>query len=177
MATRSFGTEISGNRRRSAELSPEQRSAIVYARQMRVSIAKLAEEFQRSNSTITRTVQRFEARADLKSHPRSGRPTKFTPSIRRRIFRLARKNPWWSYRVLRANTDGNPSRDTIRRILKTYQLHERRSRKRIPLTKQTARKRLQFTRNWRDLAEGNSLEDIIFSDECSVMRRSTNGER
>ena len=49
---RSFGTEISGNRRPKAELSLEQRTAIIYGKELGRSAISLAEEFDCGRTTI-----------------------------------------------------------------------------------------------------------------------------
>jgi transposase len=171
---RQFGTQISGNRRPDAELNKEQRSAILYALELGQSPTKIAEDLRVSRRTIYRTRDRFQQRADLDSRPRSGRPKVFTQSTCRYIFRLARRNPWWSYRTLSANAPGNPSRDTIRRILKVYDLRKYKVRRRIPLNSITARKRRRFARLWEGY---RSWEKVIFSDECSIQRRSNSKDQ
>lgn len=171
---RQFGREISGNRRLRAELSTEQRSAILYTLELGQSPTKIAQDLHVARRTIYRTRDRFHERSDVKLRPRSGRPKVFTQSDWRYIFRLARRNPWWSYRTLSANAPGNPSRETIRRILKFYDLRKYKSRRRIPLNSQTARKRYRFAREWMRYSP---WENVIFSDECSVQRRSNSKEQ
>lgn len=106
------------------------------------------------------------------SRPRSGRPRKFNDRTRRCIFQLARRHPRWTYAALGANipgTDTRMSRSTIRRLLRTYGLRKWKSKKRIPLSKETAQKRVAFCREWAGFTE---WEKLIFSDECSVQRGS-----
>ncbi|KAJ5751969.1 transcriptional regulator family: Helix-turn-helix and Homeodomain-like HTH [Penicillium odoratum] len=56
----SLATGISQDRRKNSELSTEQRSAIIYARQEGVSATKLAQVFKCSRGTIYKTVKRFQ---------------------------------------------------------------------------------------------------------------------
>ncbi|KAJ5875758.1 uncharacterized protein N7473_013105 [Penicillium subrubescens] len=57
---RCFGTEISGNRRLKAELSTEQRSAIIIALEGGGSPTVLATQFGCARSTIYDTLKRFQ---------------------------------------------------------------------------------------------------------------------
>lgn len=169
---RCFGTEISGNRRPKAELSPETRSAILYSLEKGISPSKIAFDHRVSRSSIYYTKKRFQQTASIKSRPRSGRPAKINRRTRRYIFRLARKHPRWSYAAIGANipsTNDYLSKSTIKRVLRTYGLRKWKSKKRIPLNKETAKKRRAFCRNW---AGFDDWEKFIFSDECSAQRGS-----
>lgn len=170
---RSFGDEISGNRRPGGELSTEQRAAIIYALEQGASPTKIAADLHVSRRVVYTTKERFATRNDLKSHSRSGHPTIFTAQDRRYLYLLARGHPWWSYRQLRAHAPGNPSRFTIRRILQLAGLRKRRCKRRIPLKPSTARVRYRFCRRW---APFTTWEDVVFSDECSVQRTSSSGD-
>jgi hypothetical protein len=64
---RQFGQEISGNRPRLAELTKESRLAIYTARCAGQSRASLADDFQVSPSTITRTISRFQHHRSFES--------------------------------------------------------------------------------------------------------------
>lgn len=141
-----FSTQVSGNRKPNAELSKEQRSAILSALELGQSPTKIAEDLRVSRKTVYRTRERYKQRGDVDSQPRSGRPKVFTRTTCRYISRLARRNPSWGYGTLSANAPGTPSRDTIRRILEVYSLHNLKARRPIPLKSITARKRRRFAR-------------------------------
>ena len=97
------------------------------------------------------------------------RPLKFNGHTRRYIYRLARKHPHWSYSAIIADLDESISRSTIQRILRRYSLRKWKSKKRIHLTANDAQKRLRFCCEW---ANFDRWEDVIFSDECTVLRGS-----
>lgn len=78
---RSFGTEISANRRRNAELSTEQRSGILAALEAKQSITQIAEIYNVTHQTVYNTRDRY-LRNLIKSRPRSGRPLKFSCQTR-----------------------------------------------------------------------------------------------
>jgi transposase len=83
---RSFGTEISGNRRPKAELSPEQRIAIVYGKELGRSAISLAEEFGCGRTTIYDTWHRFQSHQTVDLLPRSGRPKLISPRAERQVY-------------------------------------------------------------------------------------------
>lgn len=126
---RSFGTGISANRGRKAELSLEQRSAIIHAHELGRSPSKLVQEFGCARGTIYDTLNRFQQHRATQSLPRSGRAKSMSPRATHEVHRLARRNPKWSYLILRSQLSDPPSKTTIRRILDTYGLRRRRARR------------------------------------------------
>ncbi|THC88386.1 hypothetical protein EYZ11_012163 [Aspergillus tanneri] len=166
---RSFGTEISGNRRPNQELSRDARAAIVYGLSVGQSPTRLAEQFNCTRSTIYDTKKRFLQHNTTKSRPRKGRPQKLTKSTKRYVYRLVRRRPDISWKALTVETPGGASISTIRRALKKYHIRKWRSKKRIPLSKEAARARLEFAREW---FKNDTWHTWIFSDECSVQREA-----
>ena len=162
---RAFGTVIRGNRGKNTELSESTRSAILTAIESGIS-SKVADFFSVSRSTIYNTIKRFQQRQDFKSNFRSGRPQKLTSQA---IYRLVRRSPRLSWKALVASTPYGVSKTTIRRVLRKYNLRKWKSKKRIPLNKVDTKKRYEFTKLWRHFTDWNS---VIFSDECSVQRKS-----
>jgi transposase len=146
---RSFGTEISGNRRLRAELSTEQRSAIIIALEGGGSPTALAAEFGCARSAIYSTWERFQKHQTVESLPRSGRPSLISPRAKRQVYQLARRNPKWSYTTLRSQLPQIVSKSTIRSILIGSGLRKRRARRAIPLSADGARKRRKFALKWR----------------------------
>lgn len=166
---RSFGTEISGNRRPKAELSTEQRSAILAKLDIGQSPTKLATEFNCARSTIYDTKKRFQNHHQVESLPRSGRPRLTSDRTRRLVYQLARRNPTWSYLTLRSQLPVSISRSSIIKILKPYGLNKRRVRRKIPLTPLVASIRRRFALKWHRF---RTWDQWIFSDECSIQRHS-----
>jgi transposase-like protein len=110
---RSFGTEISGNRRPKAELSSETRAAILYGLENQGSPTQLAKEFGVSHSTIYPTKERFQHHKTLKSMPQMGRPQKLSPSAKHYIYQMVRRSPSMSWKALVAYSPGGVSKSTI----------------------------------------------------------------
>jgi transposase len=152
---RSFGTEISGNRRSKSDLSPETRAAILSGLENQQSPTVLAKQFQVDRSTIYRTKTRFQTTKSLQTRKRTGRPSRLSASEQRYIYLLARRRPKITWNGLLASVSPEVSRSTIRRILRRFNLRKWKSKKRIPLRKDDAKKRLHFTRLWRGFTRWN----------------------
>ena len=75
---RSFGTEISGNRRPGAELSETARAGIIAASEAGVSKPEIAAEYRVNRSTVYNTINRWKNHHTLESLPRPGQPEKLT---------------------------------------------------------------------------------------------------
>jgi transposase len=166
---RTFGTEISGNRRFKEELSPEARSVILYGLEHGQSVTELARKFKVARSTIYNTKKRFIQHNTTKSRPRKGRPQKLNETTKRWVYRLVRRRPDISWKALTIETPGQPSISTIRRVLKKYHIRKWQSKKRIPLSREVARKRYIFARLWLRYTAWRTWK---FSDECLVQREA-----
>lgn len=172
----SIATRLGANRSPGAELSSEQRSAIIYALEHgTISKAKLALQFGCHRNTIANTYKRYLQRNDVLSNPRIGRPLKFRRRARHHVQTLARRTPLSSYRVLATRILGSPSAQTIRRILKPLGILRRRTKRKIPIGRVLAFKRKAFARRWRREFHTDAIKNWIFSDECSVQRTSNTG--
>jgi transposase len=166
---RSFGTEISGNRPINAELSEAIRGAIIHSHESHEKPSQIASRLGISRSTVYNTINRFQTTGNLRSKPRTGRPSKLTPSERRYLFLVVHRNPIISYKALIHEANLRVSKSTIRRVLKKLNIRKWISKKRIFLKQHDAKKRLEFVKKWSNC---NDFSNIIFSDECSVQRKS-----
>jgi transposase-like protein len=97
---REFGTEISGNRRRGPNLTPDERQRIIAKRQCGVQISELAAEFGRSVSAIKYTIKTYANRATTQERPRSRRPPMLSDRTKRLIHRKVRAQPKIQYSEL-----------------------------------------------------------------------------
>lgn len=154
---RVFGTEITGNRRKSEPLSPEARAAIcssVTAGQSPTAVARL---FGISRTTVYNTFNRFRERSDFRSRPRTGRPRSLSTREERYLVRITRRFPTVSWKALVLLDDARVSLSTIKRILRRRHIRKWISKHRPKLTATCARKRLAFCRYW---LEGGHLEEL-----------------
>jgi len=83
---RSFGTEISGNRRPGAELSDVQRAGILSAVEAGEEKTKIAAKYRVSRRVIYNTIDRWNNHYTLKSLPRPGQPEKLTRRQKRLLL-------------------------------------------------------------------------------------------
>jgi transposase len=90
---RSFGTEISGNRRPGAELSDIQRAGILSAVEAGEEKTEIATRYRVSRRVVYNTINRWNNHHTLKSLPRPGQPEKLTRRQKRLLLRIVHKNP------------------------------------------------------------------------------------
>jgi transposase len=88
---RSFGTELSANRRPSGKTSPELRAAILACVEAKEAVTTIAARFKVARSTIYAIKDCWDKDQLLTPKPRTGRPTILTPQDRRHIKFEVRK--------------------------------------------------------------------------------------
>ena len=148
---RSFGQEISGNRRRNAELSIPARNSIISKAEAGAPTRELAEEFSVTSKCIRDTIRRYRQTGCNTSRPRSGRPSILTRREIRTIYRLARKYPKIEYKALivEAYLGKTFSHRTAYRGLKEIGLKNFRAKRRPKINRATTQLRLKFCREHR----------------------------
>jgi transposase len=155
---RAFGTEISGNARKKAHLSPSESTRIIAKHEAGAELAELATEFERSKSTIHDTIKRWQLHQTTTDLPHSGRPPRLSSHTKKIIYRKARAAPKIAYselakegEVVNADrtTSKPPSGRTLYRVLKREGLTNYCCKKRPKLTREHARKRRKFEREYR----------------------------
>lgn len=108
-----------------------------------------------------------------------GRPPKLTRRDHRQLLRVVKKDPKIEYSALYREANlwdsatGRPavSRATIQRALAQMDYHKFRAKRRPLITRIVAKKRLLFTRCWRNFMWGGDTI-LKFSDKCSIARGS-----
>jgi len=90
---RSFGTEISGNRRPGAELSDAQRAGILSAMEAGEEKTEIAARYRVSRRVIYKTIDRWNNHHTLKSLPGPGQPEKLTRRQKRLLLQIVYRNP------------------------------------------------------------------------------------
>jgi transposase len=165
---RSFGTEISGNRRLHGELSIDARNGIISKSKAGASTAELAAEFLVTSKCVRDTLRRYSKTGSNTSRPRSGRPSILTPREIRTLYRHTRKTPKIQYKQLieEAHLEKTYSTRTAYRVLKNEGLTNFRAKRRPKITRETAQQRLSFCHAYKNIDWRNTI--IRFSDECLV---------
>ena len=103
---RSFGTQISGNRRPGAELSEVARAGIIAESEAGVSKLEIAAEYRVNRSTVYDTINRWKNHHTLKSLPRPGEPEKLTQYQKRLLIQIVRMHPRIDYAALKCYVAG-----------------------------------------------------------------------
>lgn len=168
---RSFGTEISGNRRSNTELSKEARSSILAQVDAGAQKVQVARDFGVSRRVIYNTINRFTNHQSLASLPRKGRPPKLDRHAKRRLLRIIRKQPKIEYATLLLEAEGiSVAKRTLSRLFKLHGISNWISKRRPRLSKTASKERLKFAR----LHRNRDWKTTMFSDETSVERGSGN---
>ena len=145
MAQRTPLGVISNNvRPKNHELTPSQRGQIIGALQNGATYAGAATQVDYNEKTARSTLKRYLVQPTNVSHKRSGRPSKWDERFERRLLRFIRINPKSIYAQVKRALDYTLSHDTIARILKPHGIKNWMCKKRLYLSEEVARKRLQF---------------------------------
>jgi len=135
--------------------------------------------FDRSPSTIRSVISRLKSRNSLENLPRSGRPKSLTNREERKILEENRKNPHLSApkinTVISTSLGTNVSTETVRRVLRSQDLHGRCPRKKPLLSSINISKRLSFAQTYLD-RNLEYWEQVIFSDESKFNIFGSDGE-
>ena len=134
MTKRSFGTEISGNRRKSHESSNVVRGLILNDLDGRQkSKMQIAAKYQVSRGAVRSTLQRWEKQHTLDSLPRKGRPGFLSPRTRKYLFRLIRRNPHMAIKAIPFELQRTFSRTTIWRALSGLNIRKWHTKRKDPV--------------------------------------------
>ncbi|KAL2407481.1 hypothetical protein ABEF92_007293 [Exophiala dermatitidis] len=122
-------------RKRGSELSPHIRAKIEGARAVGASWRAISNTFNVPISTARTTVRLSSVRSGSTTLPRTGRPHILSERDGRKILRLARLNPRWTYGRLISESGVDVSTRTVMRFLKQHGITKKREKK--PLLKET----------------------------------------
>jgi transposase len=164
---RSFGTEISGNRGRSCELSPLARAGIIAKHEAGCTHKEIAQEFSCAKRTVIRTINRWKNHNTVTSLPRSGRPEVLNRAQKRAVVRFTRRLPKVEYIDLQKETETkHVSRATLYRLLKKHSITKYRAKRRPKLDRDHTKLRLRFSRKHRNF--NFRRQTVKFSDKYSI---------
>ena len=158
---RSFGAEISANRKKKCEFTPIQKAVIIEKLSSGLSYRKVATEFKTTPSTTHAIFKRWKKDHTLENKPRKGRPHKLTKREIRYIILLIKKQRKITWKALIGSMGGKVTRRTLQRCISRVFARKWRSKERIPLSKETAKLRLQFARFWKPRVQ-ELIQVVIF---------------
>jgi len=99
------------------QLTPFEKGQILQASRDGYSAHQIAQDFDREPSTITRWLKKASSQPQGQSLPRTGRPKSWSVRDQRRITRLIRQHPFWSYKRVKRELRLKLSVTTIHRII------------------------------------------------------------
>jgi transposase len=102
---RTFDVEISGNRRRGQQFSPEAKGAMLGMLRAGASLRAVAREFKTTHSTVSKLRNRFKDDHTTDYKARKGRPSVLTKAEKRYIIRLASKDRSITWSALVGSVD------------------------------------------------------------------------
>lgn len=175
---RHFGTEISGNRSRGAELSQRHRDYILAQVDAGAGCREIADALSCSIRAVENIVNRYNTTHISSTLPRSGHPKVLSERACRLLARTVKRTPKIEYRKLMEETglwdphDDHPrvAKRTVARALEEEDYRKFRAKRRPKITPLVAKERLKFAQDWRSFYWEQAT--LIFSDKCSVARGS-----
>ena len=142
---------ISGNRRRTNNLSEMERGQLISARRFGGTLQAIADEFKLPKSTVQSSLQIDRIVTKGKDLPRSSAPKTYSYVDYRNVLRFIRTTPKASYAAVRAYIRKDMCNKTIHRFLDLYGISNWRAKCRPYLTEEVAVKRLAWClvrRHW-----------------------------
>ena len=108
--------EIDGNRGFGKQLSPNSRAQIEGARKVGGSWGEIATTFDIEKSTAQYTISQAPKRSKSATLLRKGAPETYSQRTERKILRIIRRNPKWTYARVSKEYGLGVSRSTIQRL-------------------------------------------------------------
>lgn len=160
---------ISGNSRRSSELTPVQRAYISGRADAGENAYEILRVTSVPKSTVYDTIQRSTTRPQQQSQARISRPRKLSERDYRHLVLYIRQNPRATYRKVTEDLGLDVSRITVQRILRELGITNWVAKKRPFLSEEAVKRRLEFCRKYRSRPL-TFWHKVIWSDECSAER-------
>ena len=181
---KAFGTEISANRIRGGELTEAQRIYCIAHLEAGALTREVADALSCTQRCVQKTLQRWKTTSSITSRPRTGGPHILTSRDRRRLLRIAQKNPGIEYRKLMEEaglwdtnaTHPSVSKRTVQRAMADEGYRKFGAKRRPKINLITAKERLSLANDWLGFDFGRRT--IKFSDEQRSQRselRSVSG--
>jgi transposase len=142
--------EMCRKRKRNEEFNEIAKALIIREVETGRSYRAVAADAGTSPSTVYQIVQRWKTQRTLTQKPRSGRPKKLTVRQIRLMLITLKRDRRITYEGLVNYLGGRISRSTLRRAIRLHYGRKWKAMQRIPLSKETARQRLQWCLGWRD---------------------------
>lgn len=161
---------ISANHTPNRQYNPSQRALLIGALSVGATPYRIQKQYRVPESSVRYINSRFILHPNGAA-PRTGRPPKLSERDRRKVVRIARRNPTITYRQLAKDAGVSLSHDTLYRLLKEEGITNWVCKRRPLLTPEVAGKRYAWALEHQNWTYEDWLK-VIWSDECSVERGS-----
>jgi transposase len=148
---RQFGDIITGNRMKNHQFNNDSRAAMIALRHGGMSYGKLATQFGTDKSTIYRICKRWEIDHKTTPRPRIGAPNKLSESDITYLNLQVKKNRYVKMYDVQKQAEYlgiSVHLSTIAKVMRATWGRKWRRRKRILLSKASAKRRLRFALEW-----------------------------
>lgn len=155
---------------KSKQLSKDLREKVVQLHKSGSGYKKIAKQLIMPVSTVQTIIKKWKTRGTTDIKPRSGRPSKISPTTARKIVRDVKKTPRLTSQEIQQSLKESHvevSSSTVRRHMGKYGLHGRVARKKPLLRKCHKDARLKYAKLNRDKPQ-NFWEKIMWSDETKI---------
>jgi len=169
MEFREFGRIISGNRGPNCEFTSDAKATAVSGRVLGQTLKEVAEAIgTRRVATVTDIVKNFNTRNTTRIAYRKGRPRLLNKRAEHRLIVITRRHPRTTWQHIKKEAHTPAFISTIKRVYKKHGLRKWRAARRIELTAETAKKRLEFYRKYNSTRKVQALLNMLYSNEATV---------
>ncbi len=155
---------------RSKEIQEQMRNKIVDMYQSGKGYKAISKALGLQWTMVRATIHKWRKLVTVVNLPRSGRPTKITPRVQRRLIQEDIKEPRTTSKELQASLASikvSVHVSTIRKRLGKNSIHGRVPRQKPLLTKKNTKARLTFAKKYRDYPQ-DFWANILWTDATKV---------
>ncbi|RYP73023.1 hypothetical protein DL771_003891 [Monosporascus sp. 5C6A] len=163
-----IGRILTADRQPYQEFSPEARAFMLGAVAAGATQGRVAAAVNTDRQRVVEQLHRFRIHKTVHDLPRPGRPRAVEGRLASHMYQLGRRYPRDTYRELQKKAASNLSRTTMRRFFRTLAMRKWRAAKRVKLSADDARKRLNFVTEALKRDNLRKLLLALFSDECTI---------
>lgn len=155
---------------RSKEIQEEMRKKVIEIYQSGKGYKTISKAVGLQQTTVRAIIHKWRKLGTVANLPRSGRPTKITPRVRRKLIQEVTKEPRKTSKELQASLASvkvSVHDSTIRKTLAKNGIHERVPRRKPLLSKKNIKARLTFAKKHLDDPE-DCWRNILWTDESKI---------
>ncbi|KAI3363740.1 hypothetical protein L3Q82_001204 [Scortum barcoo] len=155
---------------RSKEIPEELRKKVIDIHQSGKGYKAISKAVGIQRTTVRAIIHKWRKLGTVANLPRSGRPPKITPRVRRRLIQEVTKDPQKTSKELQASLASvkvSVHDSTIRKVLAKGGIHGRVPRRKPLLSKKNTKDRLTFAKRYLDYPQ-DFWRNILWTDESKI---------